>query len=240
MYEKLAEKGDLLNDRVNHFAAIYADHIQKNIATIDEESVNVDAFSFFAHPLIPSQAKQYYCGRVSVDSLVDGVALNLQSMVLESSRELGAGARVEMVFDEEVVKDEELDLFPGYIIAVEATNPTGNRLIVSRIFHLPTLDTCSTIGSDYKSYYCSDGGYIKGTKIAVCAGPYVMHDALDFSIFEKFVIGIEANPPDVMIMLGPFIPYNHPSILTGAIGMDEFEAFSQGIGSLIRYHPAFG
>jgi hypothetical protein len=57
------------------------------------------------NPTIPkhlaSQEAQFYIGRISCDSLNEGVRLNLTSVILETSKEIGAGCRVKVscIFD---------------------------------------------------------------------------------------------------------------------------------------------
>lgn len=66
---------------------------------VKEEPTPDEPLDFnFGHPAMVSQERQFYIGRISCDSLNEGVRLNLTSVILETSKEIGAGCRVKVIY----------------------------------------------------------------------------------------------------------------------------------------------
>jgi DNA polymerase alpha subunit B len=160
--------------------------------------------------------------------------MNLSSLVLETSRSIGAGTRVKIELNNEILNQAFFDLYPGQIMCVEATNPTGNCLVVNKVIPLPPLESASTTGQEYMEYYklgpeYMDVGGQKGLKVLVVAGPYTTDQSLTFEPLQELAEKIEQNPPDVVIMLGPFVVGEHPMLTEGKVDMDVDQVFRECI-----------
>jgi DNA polymerase alpha subunit B len=189
----------------------------------------------FGHPAIRCQEPQIYIGRISCDALQDNVSLNLGSVVLEASRNLGGGTRTKVEFSTECLADPTFDLYTGRIICLEATNPTGSCLSVNKIIPLPRLDFASSSGQEYMDYYKCGPNYMdasdtaSGLKLFVVAGPYVTNQSLSFEPLQELTEQIEKQLPDVVIMLGPFVDGEHPILAQGKVDMDVNQVFREAV-----------
>jgi hypothetical protein len=150
MYERLTEKGDLLNQRIIDFQAIYGNELSKEMTAEEQEELKTDDYvSLFAHPLQASQQPLLYVGRITLDSLQDGVKFNIHSILLETSRYFG-GARVKLEFEMDL---EDFDLYPGQIVCVKGINVSGQSIKVTEVLEPKSLEFATTNGSEFKEYY---------------------------------------------------------------------------------------
>jgi hypothetical protein len=94
------------------------------------------------------QEDVYVTGRIALDaeSLSSGtVKLNEESVVLESSRMMGSGARIPLQFSSNlklrgIAKGSgSIGLFPGAIVAVRGRNGGGQRFVVSEILSVGSV-----------------------------------------------------------------------------------------------------
>ncbi len=91
-------------------------------------------------------------GRITLDSESTSgpVKLNEASLVLESSRMMGSGARVPIRFDPEVRLRKGKrgvggqGLFPGAIVALKGKNGGGGSFLASEILSVSSFDTSIT------------------------------------------------------------------------------------------------
>jgi DNA polymerase alpha subunit B len=245
MYEKLTEKGDLLNHRINHFAPLIAKEYVKQLEKsdenildemqIDKKMADIEPEDIIARPMEPHQEPHFYVGRVCCDS-IENVSLNEHSIVLESSRELGAGAKVKLNLTTFLDNGGSFALFPGQIIGLEARNPSGNCLDVCKIFFPPDLPLPTTNVSDIKAYY-SDGS--RPLHIVVAAGPYTLDDGLGYEPLKELTEVLEKDPPDTIIFLGPFVDSQHGDIVEGKSDFTMSEIFRDAITpNLVRLAEA--
>ncbi|OZJ03831.1 hypothetical protein BZG36_03826 [Bifiguratus adelaidae] len=190
MFEKLTEKSEGLDDRIEYFADI--------ISRFHE----VEQLS---NPSHPSQEPVTYVGRICNEDAEGRLKDN--SVVLESSRRMGAGRRVKV----DLSAVGEYSLFPGQVVGVEGTNPTGDLFHVTKILY-PPLPPVSVHDPDELEGYNLSG---QPVTIFVAAGPYTSttdskEPTLDFEPFRRLVDIIIDEAPDVVILLGPFIDQSHP------------------------------
>ncbi|XP_010191528.1 PREDICTED: DNA polymerase alpha subunit B, partial [Mesitornis unicolor] len=92
----------------------------------------------FASVALPAQEAVTTLGQIGCDG---NGKLNAQSVVLAGDREHSSGAQIPLDLSEL----REYSLFPGQVVALEGTNSTGRKMVVSKIyegvplpFHAPT------------------------------------------------------------------------------------------------------
>lgn len=194
MHQKLTEAGEVQDDRIDEFMAVVQEHYQ----FADEE---------FGNPSTVSPSEVVVVGRIASDSL-DG-KLNTASVVLESSRRMGAGSRVPLKLD----AMRSFSFFPGQIIAVRGVNASGNYFAVSEILEIPPLPTTATRTSQLAAVATrlSEGPLT----VMVASGPYTTDDNLHFEALDEICRRAAETCPDVVILTGPFIDSSHPLIQTG-------------------------
>jgi DNA polymerase alpha subunit B len=113
MFEKIREKSDNLDERIDYIGNIIAQH------------AGIEAYG---NPTSPGQASIWAYGRICSDAS-DQSHLNDASVVLQTSRDLGMGRRVRLNLNKVVA----YSLFPGQVIAVKGSNQTGNVFHVEEI-----------------------------------------------------------------------------------------------------------
>ncbi|KAJ3274717.1 DNA-directed DNA polymerase alpha subunit pol12 [Terramyces sp. JEL0728] len=195
LYEKLTEKGDLLDERLNKFAKIVMESMlekENEVSNVESDSLNeeypvskIDIGSFYTHPNTVVQEPRYYTGQICCDS-VDG-RLNIHSCVLETSRLIGNGTRVQLDFNQLLDKGETLHLYPGQCIAFKGINNTGNCISVQELISIPELTGNSVTGSDMKRIY---------------------------EVLEELASVVESNSPDALVLMGPFVDSKHSMVQT--------------------------
>ena len=230
LYERLVEKGDILDSRINHFTDIVGRelYIQSDGPAADE----INNFQFmFEHPSMINQESRYYIGRVSTDALDSQLQMNTSSCILESNREFG-GERVKLEFADSILSDKQFDLFPGQIIAFQGTNPTGTKIIAQKMIAIPELYSPVTNGSAYKSFY--QGSETKNMSIVCCSGPYTERVNLEYRLLSALIKNLESNPPDVVIMSGPFVDCNHDCFLNGTVNETDESIFRSVVAPKIQ------
>ncbi|KAJ3040317.1 DNA-directed DNA polymerase alpha subunit pol12 [Rhizophlyctis rosea] len=230
MFEKLTDKGDMIDERIDHFANLIAESVRETLPEQDREDFAL------AHPAQPSQESIITVGRVCCDSIAESAKLNEQSVVLETSRAIGAGCRVKLNLNDLTASGKGFALFPGQIIGVEGTNPSGRLINVSRIILPPLPDPVTTPPSELLRLYPQEEATSKQPlNIVIATGPYTLDDSLNFEPFEAFITQItEKSPPDVVILLGPFIDSSHPMIVDGEVDVTLDTLFAQQISSRLH------
>jgi DNA polymerase alpha subunit B len=214
------------------------------ILILDDLKHHSDCFGddpiIFGHPSVHSQAPQIYIGRISSDSIEHSITLNSTSLVLETSREIGAGTRVSVKLNPEILQRPHFDLYPGQIMCVEASNPSGDCLLVEKIIPLPLLEPAFTTGQDYMEYYkcgpqfMDSNEKLDGLKVIVVAGPYTTDESLTFEPLQELVDQLEQNMPDVIIMLGPFVVGEHPLLAEGKVDVDVDQVFRECVSPRLQ------
>ncbi|KAJ3319784.1 hypothetical protein HDV06_005905 [Boothiomyces sp. JEL0866] len=207
LYEKLTEKGDLLDERLNKFAKF----AMENILQKENEDQKLDIASFYTHPNTLVQEPRYYSGQICCDS-IDG-RLNVHSCLLETSRLIGNGTRVQLDFNQILERGESLHLYPGQCIVFKGINNTGNCISVLEIIPLPDLTGSSVTGAQMKRMYPSE----KTVSVIVASGPFTLPDSLNYEVLEELTAVVESNSPDAIILMGPFVNCKHPMIHTAGL-----------------------
>lgn len=103
----------------------------------------------------------------------------------------------------EVVNVSEYPLFPGQIVAAEVTNPTGKRLIASKIYS-------DASGSKSASKIrISDKEELQ---VVIASGPYSTSDNLSYEPLDDLCNYVEKHKPHVVVLCGPFVDAKHSMI----------------------------
>ncbi|KAJ3162397.1 DNA-directed DNA polymerase alpha subunit pol12 [Geranomyces michiganensis] len=229
MYERLIDRGDYLDDRIEQFAGLISGRADDDAAP-ESKVENGNTERFVQHPGVPTQGPIFTVGRICCDAVVDKAKLNEQSVTLESSRAIGAGCRVNL----DLRELPGYALFPGQLLGVEGTNTNGNVISVSKFIQPPLPPKATSTPSQLCGYY-PEANPASGLPITVLIsnGPYTLNDSLGYEPFEDLVAHIEAEAPDVVILQGPFVDASHPMIEAGNVDMELDELFRTCISSRV-------
>ncbi|WBW74917.1 DNA polymerase alpha B-subunit [Schizosaccharomyces osmophilus] len=198
MFQKLQDSSEVLDDRIDLFSGIVCEHYK--IADDD-----------LANPSELTQEMVTVVGRVVVDSNTVGGRLNSNSILLETSRRLGAGARVSLKLDEVL----NYSIFPGQIIALKGSNPSGKVFVAKEILPFPPLPFPVSSKEEIENHNNQENN--QPISVYVASGPWSLRDDLSFTPLKVLVSYLLENPADLVILTGPFIDINHPILSTGNI-----------------------
>ncbi|KAG0374532.1 DNA-directed DNA polymerase alpha subunit pol12 [Mortierella sp. AD032] len=214
MFEKITDKGEALDDRIDAFA----EHYRKSYPDTE-----------FRNPSYPSQSVVTVVGRICSDAN-EGKA-NEQSLLLETSRSLGNGARVKL----DVMEVQGFSFFPGQIVVLSGLNSHGSIFAVTRVHELPSLPMAGASPADLEDFqYKKMAG--QPIKMIVAAGPYTLSDNLLFEPFAALMEHVNTERPDVLLLMGPFISSTHPLIASGDVDMMPEAYFAKHISALLAKH----
>ncbi|KAG4106595.1 DNA polymerase alpha/epsilon subunit B-domain-containing protein [Neocallimastix lanati (nom. inval.)] len=217
MYTKLSDLSDILDERIDYISELIRDH---------------NGIEEFANPYQIINEDFYTAGRICYDiiDILDAstVKNNENSVLIEPSKRIASGHKIRLNFSKLANEGKQYTLFPGQIIGVKGTNPTGKCIEVSEIIEPPSLPIPTSPSSDILQYYTDCKG--QPLSIFVASGPYTCEDSLNYEplaeLFEKYII---PEKPDILILMGPFIDDRHPKIQNGDTELTPEDLFSKYI-----------
>ncbi|KAG0099173.1 DNA-directed DNA polymerase alpha subunit pol12 [Podila epicladia] len=214
MFEKITEKAEALDDRIDAFAAIF----KKKHPDTD-----------FYNPAYPSQTLVTVIGRICSDAN-EGKS-NERSLMLETSRMIGGGSRVRI----DVSEVTSFSFFPGQIVVLTGINSSGSVFNVTDVHEIPALPMATASPLELQEiHYRKLGG--QPVKIVTAAGPYTLNDNLLFEPFAALMEHVNKERPDILLLMGPFVHSNHPAIQAGNIDMSPEAYFSKFISAKLALH----
>ena len=224
MSMKLSEASEILDDRIDQFVELVQSHHQLEDGD-------------FGNPAVQSQNEIVAVGRIASDT--SEARLTQGSVVLETSRRGGAGIRVPLELRDD---GPAYEIFPGKIVALRGKNASGERFRVSDILEIPelhdqssTLEELRTHNSRVESAILSPHGddamdedHSNGQSpqvpssdagqplnILLASGPYTADENLSYEPLHALIDHALSNPPDCIVLLGPFLDIEHPLISSG-------------------------
>jgi len=167
-----------------------------------------------------SQDEITVCGRVRVERFpgeatqkpgADPRLSEKQGLLLEGSLAHSQGQVVKL----DVSKLSNVSLFCGQIIVAQGISSSGTTLIASRIYSgvVPPKPEAIIDLSE------------QPLTIWAAAGPFTLPSDLDFRPLRDLLNQVESEPitPDVVLLLGPFVPENHPKVKAADIVFQGIE-----------------
>ncbi|KAG0256175.1 DNA-directed DNA polymerase alpha subunit pol12 [Actinomortierella ambigua] len=214
MFEKLPEKAEVLDDKIDNMAAAY---LKKHPEVA------------FSNPAYPSQSRITAIGRICSDA--NEGRLNERSIILETNRTIGGGARVRLDLSEV----PGYSFFAGQIVVLEGINANGATFAVTKVLDIPVMTLAGAKPEELEDYqYSRMGG--QPMKIVVASGPFTFSDNLLFEPFEALMERVDKERPDILILMGPFISADHPVIAAGEVDLLPEGYFAQFISSKLKQH----
>ncbi|KIK88801.1 hypothetical protein PAXRUDRAFT_688122 [Paxillus rubicundulus Ve08.2h10] len=198
MYEKVSERSEALDDRIDEFADLVQKHYH-----IDE----------FADPDAATEESTTIVGRIVLDSEMStsGAKLNESSLVIESSRMMGSGVRVPIRLTPETKIRGGIkgiggsSFFPGAIVALRGRNGGGGFFLVEEILTLPPIKTPSPPPSDANASF----------SMCIACGPFTVDSDLEYKPWENLLDTLRASKPAVLLLVGPFVDATNSRIKDG-------------------------
>lgn len=154
---------------------------------------------------------QIAVGRICCDA--DG-RLNPSSILLQGSVDSCGGHTIPV----DVSSLASYSLFPGQIVALECTNPSGGRLLATNIYSEAALPLRPPPPE-------ADGRVLD---LTVACGPFTTLDSDSWQPLEDILARIKEARPHVAILLGPFVDMKNGWVENHA------ESYEQLFGNLLR------
>ncbi|TFK48691.1 DNA polymerase alpha, subunit B [Heliocybe sulcata] len=192
MYEKISERSEVLDDRIDEFAELVRAHY-----SIPE----------FGDPASSTDEDTTVVGRIVPDIESAAPKLTDASVALESSKLMGSGARVPLRFDAslKLTGAGAVGLFPGAIVALKGKNGGGGYFLVNEILSLPPLKPRPVVPA----------GGDSSASVWIACGPYTSDADLGYRPLASLLAKAKSTKPAALVLLGPFIDATHPLIKSG-------------------------
>lgn len=198
MAMKQSEASEILDDRIDSFTDLIQAHHELQDGA-------------FGNPAAQSTAEIVAVGRIACDT--PNGKLNAASLVLETSRRMGAGMRVPLRLD-----GLGYDFFPGKIVALRGTNVSGEYFSATELLEIPTLPVAASTPTEldvHKDRLASGGDDSRPLNMLVSSGPYTTESELSFAPLHALLSTAEEQRTDVLILTGPFLDLEHPVVASG-------------------------
>lgn len=211
MAMKSSEASEILDDRIDDFMALIQTHHKL------EDSDFGSAASQSTNEIVA-------IGRIASDSLTG--KLNVSSLVLETSRRMGAGLRIPLKLE----KLPGFQFFPGQIVALKGINASGDDFTVSEVLEAPLLPSAASPSSALETHMqrllggpdaMDSDSSPAPLSIIVGSGPYTADDNLDFEPLHALCSQAADSYADALILAGPFLDIDHPLIASGDFDLPE-------------------
>ncbi|KAK0201753.1 DNA polymerase alpha subunit B [Desarmillaria ectypa] len=213
MYEKVSERSEVLDERIDEFAELIREHYKIPATQLSDPAACTDG-------------DVTVVGRIVQESEAEpGTKLTESSLTLETSRMLGSGSRVPLRFASPLkirggaLGAGGISFFPGALVALKGKNGGGGSFLSSEILAPPPLPARSA-----KSF--SDPGYSQSPfSMCIASGPYTSDSDLSFKPWRAFLPILKSKKPAVVLLIGPFIDASHPLLRVGAIDTTPLKLF---------------
>jgi DNA polymerase alpha subunit B len=206
MAMRLSESSEVLDERIDEFTNM----VQK--------AHNLDDTAF-GNAACQSTGEIVAVGRIASDTPES--KLVAASLVLETSRRMGAGRRVPL----KLKSDIPFQFFPGQVVALRGQNASGEDFVVSEILAIPFLPDPRSAPTAIEANRERLGDAAESTplNILVAAGPYCADDNLAFEPLNTLCSKAAEDSVDALILCGPFLDVEHPLIASGDFDLPDIK-----------------
>ncbi|DBB04040.1 TPA: DNA polymerase alpha subunit B [Trebouxia sp. C0004] len=186
-----------------------------------------------SHPIYAAcQEPVLMVGRICCDS--EG-RLNERSVLLEGSVALSNGMRTKL----DLSKLEGFKLFPGQVAVVRGINPSGACIVAHQMYTAVPKPVVQTSLDQMQHFAQATGA--KGLSIVVAAGPFSSNEDATYEPLQALLTHCMTQPPDVLVLMGPFVNADHPLVQAGMLEESYEDIFvSQVIDRLDEYLESAG
>eukprot|EP00592_Proboscia_alata_P010678 CAMPEP_0194358852 /NCGR_PEP_ID=MMETSP0174-20130528/6066_1 /TAXON_ID=216777 /ORGANISM="Proboscia alata, Strain PI-D3" /LENGTH=649 /DNA_ID=CAMNT_0039129409 /DNA_START=244 /DNA_END=2190 /DNA_ORIENTATION=+ len=183
-----------------------------------EDLTDLEADCYFEQVSLPHQETFRCIGRICNESHTG--KLNRTSVLLEGTHHHAGGSRLKLNLTSTTLS---YSLFPGQIVGVEGTNPSGREIVVSKIWDgVPPPSAGLTPKTENQSKP-NTGKTGNGLSVIMASGPFTTSDNLEYEPLVDLLSYVQSQTVDVVILTGPFVDVTHPSLANEANDDDSEE-----------------
>ncbi|XP_073224975.1 uncharacterized protein [Cicer arietinum] len=228
---------DRTEDRINAIESRIRKHARALVASgLYEEPTD---------PTVASPRSIFAVGMICCDG--EG-RLNEKSVMLQSSIEHSGGECVRL----DLQRLSHFSVFPGQVVGIGGHNPSGHCLVASKLVDcVPTpvanedFNPSKKLAIDKENpptdLLCNQ----RELSMIIAAGPFTTTDNLLFEPLVELLAYAKRRPPQLLVLLGPFIDSEHPDIKKGTVDMvfndifrfevlKKLEDYVECMGSAVR------
>ncbi|XP_009127568.1 DNA polymerase alpha subunit B [Brassica rapa] len=226
MYYRTEDRFDSLEKRIVRHADAFA------ASGLYEEQVD---------PAVASQRSIFSVGMICCDG--EGV-LNDKSILLQSSAERTSGQRVPL----DLNRLNQFSIFPGQIVGIEGQNPSGHYFTASKLLDTVPLTVTADMdlppakkqNLDQEVLTLAEESREKSeVSFIIASGPFTTLDNLLFEPLSELLAHAKRKPPQLLLLLGPFVDSNHPEIEKGAVDGTFSEIFQVEVIRRVQEYVEF-
>ncbi|XP_040862887.1 DNA polymerase alpha subunit B isoform X5 [Glycine max] len=186
-------------------------------------------------PTTASQRSIFAVGMICCDG--EG-RLNEKSVMLQSSIEHSGGECVRL----DLQRLSHYSIFPGQIVGIGGHNPSGHCFVATKL-----VDSIPTSVADEDSNPAKKQAVDKENQptdllckqrklsMIIAAGPFTTTDNLLFEPLIELLKHAKLRPPQLLVLLGPFVDSEHPDIKKGTVDTSFDEIFEEILKKLEEY-----
>lgn len=210
MYDNLLQKTTIAADRIFDVGEEICNKLIKDHSDVYDKELLHQAFKMAD----PSQSAITCVGRICSDS---DCQLDLHSTLLICADEITLQS-YRLHFD----RMKSFALFPGQTVLVQGVNPRADVFFVDEIHN------------DRHLTYADPPKLTDNLNIIVASGPYTGQQDLNYEPLHELVAYCKQHKPDVLILIGPFLDADHPSVLDGSIKLPHEIYVENMIASVVK------
>ncbi|KAL2903578.1 DNA polymerase alpha subunit B [Bienertia sinuspersici] len=223
---------DRIEDRFNYLVNRIQKHASEFLSSgLYEEPVD---------PTVASQKQVFAVGMICCDG--EG-RLNEKSVLLQSSVEHSGGEHVRL----EIGKLNQYSIFPGQVVGIFGTNPSGHCLVALKLVDaIPLLPSSDCNLHPAKRLSLIEDGISNcqspataELSVIIAAGPFTTTDNLLFEPLTELLAYATRKQPQLLILLGPFVDSEHPEIKKATIDRSFDDVFYEEIIRRLRDHVEY-
>ena len=206
MAMRLSESSEILDERIDEFTNI----VQKAHNLED---------AAFGNAACQSTSEIVAVGRIASDTPES--KLVAASLVLETSRRMGAGRRVPLKLNSSL----SFQFFPGQIVALRGQNASGEDFVVSEILAIPFLPDPRSAPTAVEASNERLGDTAESSPLNVIfgSGPYCADDNLAFEPLNALCSKAADDSVDALVLSGPFLDVEHPLLASGTFDLPDIK-----------------
>jgi DNA polymerase alpha subunit B len=118
------------------------------------------------------------------------------------------------------------------VVVVRGVNPTGHRIIARHIYtHLPPpAPRANQLRQLEASATAAPGLQLS---MVAAAGPFCLLEDMSYAPLATLLQQLTAAPPQVLLLLGPFVDVENPSVAGGMMDVTFQQLFQQQVGARV-------
>ncbi|KOM39754.1 hypothetical protein LR48_Vigan03g313600 [Vigna angularis] len=213
---------DRMEDRLNAIENRIRKHTRAFVAS-----------GLYEEPTDPTSASQrsiFAVGMICCDA--EG-RLNEKSVMLQSSIEHSGGECVRL----DLQRLNHYSIFPGQVVGIGGHNPSGHCFIASKLVDsIPIISVADENLNPLKKQAIDKESQSTDTiykqrelSMIIAAGPFTTTDNLLFEPLTELLQYAKRRPPQLLVLLGPFVDSELPDIKKGTVDRSFDEIFHSEI-----------